>query len=147
MLIQGVFDYYTFRAFSCERKDGSLNQINSVFVIGESRTNSDNAITKNYGTFYMAFEVDDLTSEVLDFSCTHTISTTEAFLRKLFVGQVFPEIDVWLENTLNRRYGVPPGRTCRLPRCAQALAVNDGQAGKRNLITHNCIWLLRSRLP
>ena len=75
MLIQGVFDYYTFRAFSCERKDGSL------------------------------FEVDDLTSEVLDFSCTHTISTTEAFLRKLFVGQVFPEIDVWLENTLNRRYG------------------------------------------
>ena len=104
MLIQGVFDY-TFRAFSCERKDGSLNQINSVFVIGESRTNSDNAITKNYGTFYMAFEVDDLTSEVLDFSCTHTISTTEAFLRKLFVGQVFPEIDVWLENTLNRRYG------------------------------------------
>lgn len=89
MLIQGVFDYYTFRAFSCERKDGSLNQINSVFVIGESRTNSDNAITKNYGTFYMAFEVDDLTSEVLDFSCTHTISTTEAFLRKLFVGQVF----------------------------------------------------------
>lgn len=101
----GRFDYYTFRAFSCERKDGSLNQINSVFVIGESRTNSDNAITKNYGTFYMAFEVDDLTSEVLDFSCTHTISTTEAFLRKLFVGQVFPEIDVWLENTLNRRYG------------------------------------------
>ena len=80
-----------------------MNQINSVFVIGESRTNSDNAITKNYGTFYMAFEVDDLTSEVLDFSCTHTISTTEAFLRKLFVGQVFPEIDVWLENTLNRR--------------------------------------------
>lgn len=53
----------------------------------------------------MAFEVDGLTSEVLDFSCTHTISTTEAFLRKLFVGQVFPEIDVWLENTLNRRYG------------------------------------------
>ena len=102
MLIQGVFDY-TFRAFSCERKDGSLNQINSVFVIGESRTNSDNAITKNYGTFYMAFEVDDLTSEVLDFSCTHTISTTEAFLRKLFVGQVFPEIDEWLEKTLNRR--------------------------------------------
>ena len=91
MLIQSVFDYYTFRAFSCERKDGSLNQINSVFVIGESRTNSDNAITKNYGTFYMAFEVDDLTSEVLDFSCTHTISTTEAFLRKLFVGQVFPK--------------------------------------------------------
>lgn len=50
MLIQGVFDYI-FRAFSCERKDGSLNQINSVFIIGESRTNSDNAITKNTARF------------------------------------------------------------------------------------------------
>ena len=149
MLIQGVFDYYTFRAFSCERKDGSLNQINSVFVIGESRTNSDNAITKNYGTFYMAFEVDDLTSKVLDFSCTHTISTTEAFLRKSFCGAGFSGdrcvVGEHAQQTIRRL--VPPGRTCRLPRCAQALAVNDGQAGKQNLITYNCIWLLRSRLP
>ena len=82
-----------------------IELIHSTFVIGESRTNADNAITKNYGTFYMAFEVDDRTFEVLDFSCTHTISTTESFLRKIFLGQVFPEIDEWLENTLNRRYG------------------------------------------
>lgn len=82
-----------------------MGRINSVFVIGESRTNADNAITKNYGTFYMAFEVDDQTFKVLNFSCTHTISTTETFLSKLFVGQVFPEIDEWLENELNRRYG------------------------------------------
>ena len=32
-------------------------------------------------------------------------STTETFLSKLFVGQVFPEIDEWLESELNRRYG------------------------------------------
>ena len=57
-------------------REVSTGLINSTFVIGESRTNADNAITKNYGTFYMAFEVDDRTFEVLDFSCTHTIATT-----------------------------------------------------------------------
>ena len=79
--------------------------MHSVFVIGESRTNADNAITKMYGTFYMAFEIDDDTCKVLDFSCTHTIDTTQNYLRKLFLGQNFAEIDEWLEETLNSRYG------------------------------------------
>lgn len=82
-----------------------MESVHSVFVIGESRTNADNAITKMYGTFYMAFEVDDVDDRVIDFSCTHTISTTETYLRKLFLGQYFPEIDAWLEDTLSQRYG------------------------------------------
>lgn len=82
-----------------------MERLHSVYVIGESRTNADNAITKTFGTFYMAFEVDDTTFEILDFSCTHTIATTQGFLRKLFIGQTFPEVDGWLEDALNRRYG------------------------------------------
>ena len=60
-----------------------MDNLHSVFVIGESRTNADNAITKMYGTFYMAFEVEETTFEILDFSCTHTIATTQDFLRSL----------------------------------------------------------------
>ena len=82
-----------------------MDNLHSVFVIGESRTNADNAITKMYGTFYMAFEVEETTFEILDFSCTLTIATTQDFLRRLFLGQTFPEVDDWLEDTLNRRYG------------------------------------------
>ena len=41
-----------------------MNDIRSVYVIGESRTNADNAITKMYGSFYMAFEVEDVTNNV-----------------------------------------------------------------------------------
>lgn len=82
-----------------------MDHMHSVLVIGESRTNADNAITKLYGTFFMALEVDDESFEVLDFSCTHTISTTEDFLKKLLIGQCFPEIDQWLEAALERRYG------------------------------------------
>lgn len=90
---------------SPKREGEPLNRMHSTFVIGESRTNADNAITKMYGTFFMAFEVEDQTFEVLDFSCTHTISTTQDFLKKMFVGQSFPEIDQWLEEALGRRYG------------------------------------------
>ena len=79
--------------------------MHSVYVIGESRTNEDNAITKTYGSFYMAFEVHDVTFEVLDFSCTHTINATERFLAKMFLGERFPDIENWLEGELERRYG------------------------------------------
>ena len=82
-----------------------MNDIHSVYVIGESRTNSDNAITKMYGSFYMAFEVDDSTYEVLDFSCTHTIDLTERYLYKLFIGKRFQDIENWLEKELTQRYG------------------------------------------
>ena len=78
---------------------------NSVFLIGESRTNADNAITKIYGSFYMAFEVEDKTHTILDFSCTHTLDTTERFLRKIFLGQNFLTIGERLEDLLAHRYG------------------------------------------
>ena len=77
----------------------------NYYIIGESRTNSDNAITSIYGSFYMAFEVDAQTELVLKFGCTHTLDLTEEFLRDIFVGQSFPAIENWLDNTLKHYYG------------------------------------------
>ena len=34
-----------------------------------------------------------------------TIDTTQSFLRKVFLGERFPDIDDWLEQTLSERYG------------------------------------------
>ncbi len=81
-----------------------MPHLNSVYVIGESRTNADNAITKTYGSFFMAFEIADDTREILDFSCTHTIETTQTFLRKVFLGQDFVDADNWLAKVLESRY-------------------------------------------
>ena len=77
----------------------------TYFVVGESRTNADNSITRIYGSFYMAFEVDIQTKEVVGFNCTHTLPMTEAYLSRLFMGESFPEIDGWLDETLRRCYG------------------------------------------
>ena len=78
--------------------------LHSVYVIGEARTNADNAITKIYGSFFMAFEVEDGSHTILDFSCTHTLDLTEKFLRKLFVGSNFLDVDATLEQELLLRY-------------------------------------------
>lgn len=82
-----------------------MPELDSLFIIGESRTNADNAITKSYGSFYMAFEIREGTGEILDFSCTHTIGLTERFLYKLFVGRDFLSLESSLEQELDRRYG------------------------------------------
>ena len=69
----------------------------SVYLIGESRTNLDNAITKIFNSFYLAFEVDPETDQILQFGCTHTVDLTE--------GRNLWERKETLEAELNRRYG------------------------------------------
>jgi len=75
----------------------------TVYIIGESRTNRDNAITVIYNSFYVAFEVDIDTDEIKDVGCTHTIDITESFIKKLFVGKNILDFDN-LEQEIKRRY-------------------------------------------
>ena len=77
----------------------------SYYIIGEARTNADNAITKIYGSFYLAFEVDAKTETVIDFGCTHTLKLTEDYLKRLMIGRHFLQIEEWLEKELEQRYG------------------------------------------
>ncbi|MDF2887867.1 MAG: hypothetical protein K0R23_2252 [Lacrimispora sp.] len=75
----------------------------TVYIIGESRTNRDNAITVIYNSFYVAFEIDIETDEIKDVGCTHTIDITESFIKKLFVGKNILDFDN-LEQEIKRRY-------------------------------------------
>lgn len=76
----------------------------TLFIIGESRTNLDNAITKIYGSFYIAFEVEADTGKVLDLSCTHSLDLTERFIRNLFLGHSLDTDYALLEREVTRRY-------------------------------------------
>lgn len=75
----------------------------TVYIIGESRTNMDNAITVIYNSFYVAFEIDVRTDEIIDAGCTHTIDITEKFIKKLFMGKNILDFDN-LEKEIKRRY-------------------------------------------
>jgi len=75
----------------------------TVYVVGESRTNSDNAITSIYSSFYIGFEVNSCTDEIVDLGCTHTIHTTEKVLKDIFIGKKINELEK-IESEVRRRY-------------------------------------------
>ncbi len=76
----------------------------TLYIIGESRTNLDNAITKIYASFYVAFEVDPADGKIVAFSCTHTLDLTEEFLRRIFVGKSIEKDCGALEKEISHRY-------------------------------------------
>ncbi|HHZ01679.1 MAG TPA: DUF3870 domain-containing protein [Tissierellia bacterium] len=80
-----------------------MEKVNKVYIVGESRTNMDNAITKIYNSFYMAFEIDASTDKILDLGCTHTLDITERFIRELFVGKYMRQ-DNTIEEEIKKRY-------------------------------------------
>lgn len=81
-----------------------MERVETVYIIGEARTNLDNAITKVYGTFYIAFEIIPETEEVIDVDCSRTLELTKDFIKRLFIGKRL-EMDMEIiEAEVKRRY-------------------------------------------
>lgn len=76
----------------------------TIYVIGESRTNMDNAITIIYNSFYVAFEVNVFTDEIVDMGCTHTMDITERFIKNIFIGKRLDKYDHSIEEEIKLRY-------------------------------------------
>ena len=105
-------------------------QKRSYFVIGESRTNSDNSITRIYGSFYLAFEVDAETETVLAFNCTHTLdhgAVPAPPVRGAALSGDRPVAGAGAAEVLRRL--LPQGGAGLVPGRAQALAHHAGRAG------------------
>ena len=76
----------------------------SIYIVGNSKTNTDNAITSLYKSFYIGFVVDSDKGVILDASCSSTLRTTDEFVRCLFVGKTMGGDEAALEEELKRRY-------------------------------------------
>ena len=77
---------------------------NSVYVVGNAKTNSENAITSIYNSFYIGFVVDSETNKIIDLSCSSTIRTTNEFIKSLFIGKIMENLSEDLEKDIQRRY-------------------------------------------
>lgn len=77
---------------------------NTVYVVGNSKTNMDNAITDKYNSFFIGFVVDIDSDTIIDLSCSATIRTTNDFVVSLFIGKKFLKFDPDLEEEIKRRY-------------------------------------------
>lgn len=77
---------------------------NAVYIVGNSKTNSENAITEIYKSFYIGFVVNVENDEIIDLSCTSTIPTTCEFVKTIFIGKKINTYSEALENDIKRRY-------------------------------------------
>ncbi|GAB3059849.1 DUF3870 domain-containing protein [Sediminivirga luteola] len=77
----------------------------SIFVTGEAKAPSNNAITTQYGLFYIAFVIDNDTHRILDAECTATLALTNSFVRDLFVGASIAEEGRLTEQITQRYHG------------------------------------------
>jgi hypothetical protein len=80
-----------------------MNNAETVYIIGESKTNKENAITSIYNSFYIAFEVDTQSDRILDASCSHTINLTEKFVKSVFMDKDINASEE-IEQEVKRRY-------------------------------------------
>lgn len=77
---------------------------NTVYVVGNSRTNAENAITEQFNSFFIGFVVETEGDTIVDVSCSSTIRTTNDFVLSLFAGRTLAEYDRGLEEEIKRRY-------------------------------------------
>ena len=64
----------------------------------------DNAITKVYGSFFIAFEVIPSTGEIIQTDCSRTLELTNDFIRKLFLHKHLETDAKVIEEAIRRRY-------------------------------------------
>ncbi|WP_141433236.1 DUF3870 domain-containing protein [Bacillus sp. 03113] len=78
---------------------------NTVYIIGESKTSSNNPIMHKYNGFFIAFVIDKGTNQILDAECSSTINLTSQFVRSIFIGKSILDVEPVLSEIENRYFG------------------------------------------
>ena len=76
----------------------------TIYITGEARTTIDNAITKMFGTFYIAFEVILSTDEIIDMDCNVTLRLTRDFIKRIFLNHNIIKDEEILKKEIATRY-------------------------------------------
>ena len=76
----------------------------TVFIVGDARTQEDNPITYTYNKFFMAFVVKKATGEIVDFQFSSTLDITDKFLKGIFIGKNIKEDQDKIEREVEGRY-------------------------------------------
>lgn len=77
---------------------------NTVYVVGNAKTNVDNAITIKFNSFYIGFVVDLNTDKIIDLSSSSTLRTTDEFTRSLLINRSLKVFDEKLKEEVIKRY-------------------------------------------
>ena len=78
----------------------------TIYITGEARTTIDNAITKMFGTFYIAFEIILSTDEIIDVDCNATLRLTRDFVNRLFLNHNIIKDEEMLKKEVTKQAAV-----------------------------------------
>ena len=76
----------------------------TIYITGEARTTIDNAITKMFGTFYIAFEIILSTDEIINMDCNATLRLTRDFIKRIFLNHNIIKDEEILKKEIATRY-------------------------------------------
>jgi hypothetical protein len=76
----------------------------TVFIIGDARTQEDNPITFTYNKFFMAFVVEKESGVIVDTQCSSTLEITDRFLKGIFIGRNITHEHEDIEKEIDERY-------------------------------------------
>ena len=76
----------------------------TIYIIGEARTTMDNAITKMFGNFYIAFEMELDKDKIVDVDCNATLRLTKDFVHRLFLNHNIIKDEEILKKEIATRY-------------------------------------------
>lgn len=60
---------------------------NTLYIVGNSKSQQNNPITQLYGQFFIGFIVDKDTGIIVDAECNAIITLTNNFIKDLFIGE------------------------------------------------------------
>ncbi|WP_130889453.1 MULTISPECIES: DUF3870 domain-containing protein [Fusobacterium] len=79
---------------------------NCIYILGVSKTNFDNAITKNYNMLFVGFLLDKNTNEIVDVEVTMILELSNRFIKSLLIGKNFiKDQDVIIKEFENKYFG------------------------------------------
>lgn len=77
----------------------------TVYITGESKTSSNNAIMHQYNGFFIALIINKETHIIVDAECSSTINLTSSFIRSILVDKSILNADKVLAEIESRYFG------------------------------------------
>jgi len=77
---------------------------NTVYIVGNAKSQQNNPITHHYGQFFVGFVVERENGRILACGISATISVTNDFVSSLFVGRTLLDEAETVRQELEKRY-------------------------------------------
>ena len=77
---------------------------NSLYIVGNSKSQMNNPITQVYGQFFIGFIVEYESGKIIDVECNAIISLTNNILKDILIGENITMDHETIKNHINKRY-------------------------------------------